>query len=89
MLPHRTSVVEQCQTYSSRAGFPVEWIQNTNNVVSISKEIHQKISAYYSSIDPFISGNQTIRNWLNTQSFQSQYEFGIKVLEKFGVYVGK
>ena len=81
-------IVEQCQTYTSRAGFPIEWIQNTNNVVAISTEIHQKNSAYYSSVQNFTNG-LTVRNWLNTQSFTEQYQFGIKVLENFGVYVGK
>lgn len=82
-------IVEQCQTYASRAGFSVEWVQNTNNVVAITKEVHTKISAYYSSIDPYISGKITVRDWLSTQSFHDQYIFGIKVLEKFGIYVGK
>ena len=81
-------IVEQCQTYSSRAGFSVKWIQNTNNVVAVSKEVHQKISSYYSSIQNFTNG-LTVRNWLNSKSFVEQYEFGIKVLEMFGVKVGK
>ena len=31
----------------------------------------------------------TARPPVTNQSFKTQYEFGIKVLEKFGVYVGK
>ena len=81
-------IVEQCQTYSNRAGFSVKWVQNTNNVVPISKEIHEKISSYYSSIQNFTNG-LTVRNWLNSKSFIEQYEFGIKVLEMFGISVGK
>ena len=81
-------IVEQCQTYSTRAGFSVKWIQNTNNVVAVSKEVHQKISAYYSSVQNFTNG-LTVRNWLNSKSFVEQYKFGVKVLEMFGVKVGK
>ena len=76
-------IVEQCQTKSSRAGFPVSWVQNSNNVINISKDIHKKISAYYSSIQDFTDG-MTVRDWLSSKSFEEQYEFGIKILKKYG-----
>ncbi len=86
---HWHHIVEQCQTYTSRAGFYTKWVQNTNNVVAIPADVHRKISAYYSSIDRTISSTQTVREWLSTKGFQYQYEFGIKVLESFGITVGK
>ena len=57
-------------------------IQNTDNVVAISKETHRAISGYYSSIQPFTNG-LTVRNWLAGQSFSAQYEFGLNVIEMF------
>jgi RHS repeat-associated protein len=78
-------IVEQCQAV--RSGFSNMWINNSNNVVSLSNSVHNKISAYYSSIDKTLSKTQTVRQWLSGQSFQKQYEFGIKVLRKFGVKI--
>jgi hypothetical protein len=60
------------------------WINNSNNVINISTKVHQKISAYYSSIQPFTNGLR-VRDWLAGQSFQKQYEFGVKILRQFGV----
>ena len=81
-------IVEQCQAKTTRAGFSNLWINNTNNVVSVSEKVHQEISAYYSSIQSFTNG-LTVRNWLNTQSFEEQFKFGIEVLKMFGVNIGE
>ena len=75
-------IVEQCQ--STKTGFSNLWINNSNNVINISTKVHQKISAYYSSIQPFTNGLR-VRDWLAGQSFQKQYEFGVKILRQFGV----
>ena len=84
-------IVEQCQGLATRAGFNVNWIQNSNNVINISTKIHDKISAFYSSIPTDLqfvnTGGMVFRNWLNTMSFEQQYEWGIKVLRYFGVNV--
>ena len=77
-------IVEQCQIWKS--GFSKYWIQNSNNVINISNAVHAKISAYYSSIQSFTNG-MTFRNWLAGQSFETQYEWGIKVLRMFGVKI--
>ena len=55
------------------------------NVIAISKKVHRKISGYYSRIprNNFTNG-LTVRNWLSGQSYQAQYEFGMKVLKMFG-----
>jgi len=63
--------------------------QQHDRTVPLCSPCVQKISAYYSSIDKTISATQIVRDWLNTQSFEEQYKFGIKVLESFGIYVGK
>jgi len=78
-------IVEQSQI--TKSGFSKYWVNNSNNVISISKEVHRKVSAYYSSKIPGLTGGKTVRNWLAGQSFQKQYEFGIKILRQFGVTI--
>ena len=73
-------IVEQSQI--AKSGFSPQMIQNTNNIVSISKTTHRAISGYYSSVQPFTNG-MIVRNWLAGQSFSSQYEFGINVIKMF------
>ena len=57
-------------------------IQNTNNIMAISKSTHRAISGYYSSIQPFTNG-MIVRNWLAGQSFSAQYQFGLDVIKLF------
>ena len=73
-------IVKQSQTHKS--GFMPEDIHSTGNIISIDATTHRKISAYYSSIQPFTQG-LTIRNWLAGQDFEMQYKFGLQVLEMF------
>ena len=77
-------IVEQCQI--GKSGFSKYWIQNSNNVINISNSVHSKISAHYSRKFAFTQG-KTLRDWLAGQSFQKQYEYGIKVLRQFGVKI--
>lgn len=78
-------IVEQCQI--GKSGFSKYWIQNSNNVVSIPNSIHSKISAHYSSKIPGLTRGKTVRDWLASQSFQKQYEYGVKILRQFGVKI--
>ena len=73
-------IVEQCQQW--RSGFDAYMIQNTNNIVRVTEEVHKQISRYYSSIQDF-TGGQVFRDWLTNQSFEVQYEWGKKILEMF------
>ncbi len=73
-------IVEQSQI--AKSGFSPQMIQNTNNIMSISKTTHRAISGYYSSVQPFTNG-MIVRNWLAGQSFNAQYEFGINVIKMF------
>ncbi len=45
--------------------------------------IHAKISGHYSSKQLFTNG-QTVRQWLSTQSYEAQYNYGTKMLKQFG-----
>jgi hypothetical protein len=63
--------------------FGAQAIHNENNLVSLSDEVHDKISAFYSSKPPFTNG-LTVREWLSSKSFDEQYEFGVKFMSQFG-----
>jgi hypothetical protein len=45
--------------------------------------IHAKISAFYSSKQPF-TGGLLVREWLSKKSFKVQFEFGIQKIKDFG-----
>lgn len=76
-------IVEQTPGNVERFGPHV--LHNTENVIAIDEGIHRQISAYYSSKDPLLSGGQTVRQWLSGQPFQTQREFGLKILQDYGV----
>ena len=73
------------QNPSNIETFGSEAIHTESNLVKIesgSGSLHAKISGYYSSKQPFTSG-LTVRQWLSGQSFQQQYNFGIKIFKQF------
>ncbi|WP_163779445.1 SitA5 family polymorphic toxin [Myxococcus vastator] len=76
-------IVEQTPGNGDRFG--PHALHNTENVIAIDEGIHRKISAYYSSKDPRFTGGKTVRQWLSGQSFQAQREFGLTVLQGYGV----
>ncbi|MCY1076534.1 hypothetical protein OV287_18820 [Archangium sp. miwbw1] len=63
--------------------FGPEAINNTENVVALDKDLHDRISAFYSSIRDGItrSSSLTVRQWLSTQSYEAQREFGLRAIE--------
>jgi hypothetical protein len=74
-------VVEQ--TPDNIKKFGPEKIHNVNNIVSVehgSGKLHNKISGFYSSKAP---GGGRIRDWLNTKSYDEQYDFGTRTFERF------
>lgn len=74
------------QTPSNIKRFGAKQIHNPNNLVKIpggKGSIHAKISGYYSSKQPFTHG-KTVRQWLSNKSYKEQYDFGMKLLKRFG-----
>ena len=74
------------QNADNIAKFGAERIHNTKNLIRLPNgkgSIHAKISGYYSSKPDFTNG-KTVRDWLKQQSFERQYEFGLKTLKDFG-----
>jgi hypothetical protein len=66
------------------AQFGRETLNSAGNLIRVPNQIHNQISGYYSSIQEFSQGMR-VRDWLNGQTLQDQYQFGMSVLRKFGV----
>ncbi len=74
------------QTPSNLSRFGAQRIHNINNSVRLpsgSGSFHNRLSGYYSSKQLFTEG-LTVRKWLQPQSFQNQYNFGINRLRDMG-----
>ncbi len=77
------------QTTSNLRRFGAQAIHNTGNLVRLPHgkgSIHQEISNFYSSVQPELTGASdiTVREWIGTQSFEEQQDFGIRVIRAFG-----
>ncbi|WP_152621882.1 hypothetical protein [Archangium violaceum] len=75
-------IIEQHQGNVDRFGH--EALHNTENVIAIDKNVHEQISAFYSSKQK-ASGGMVVREWLRTQSYEKQRAFGMEALRLFGV----
>jgi hypothetical protein len=80
-------IVEQIQGNPARSGFAVTEINRKLNLIKLDKPTHHKITKYYQRPDRSITGDQTVRDWLNGQSYEFQLEFGKQQLRKLGVNV--
>jgi hypothetical protein len=67
------------------ARFGPEAIHDVENLVQVPTNIHWGISGFYSSVQQGLSEGKTVRQWLKTQSFEEQYQFGRQTLRDFGV----
>ena len=68
------------------AKFGAEAIHNTRNVIRLPSragQVHDRITGHYSS-KPRIAQGLTVRKWLSTKSFDAHYQYGMKILRKFG-----
>ncbi|MBR4236407.1 MAG: hypothetical protein IKR85_10165, partial [Clostridia bacterium] len=72
-------IVEQCQ--QQKSGFTKEQIQAESNKVKIPYDLHRKISGYYSSKSESCPSLR-VRDYLAGKSFETQYEFGINILNE-------
>lgn len=61
-------------------------IYSSKNTVAISKNLHQKISGYYSRI---YQDGTTFRQYINTLSYEKQYEKGLEILKMFAKQLGE
>jgi hypothetical protein len=66
------------QTPGNVQRFGPEALHNTDNVIPLDKGLHTRVSALYSSVRREITGTTlTIRQWLGTQSYAAQRDFGL------------
>ena len=56
---------------------------DSSNIIKLPKDIHRKISGYYSSIQKE-TDYMRVRDWLNGKSYEFQYEYGLEVLKRYG-----
>ena len=80
-------IVPQTSTNIQRFGSQV--IHNTNNLIQLPHGrglLHQRVTGYYNSIRPEITGSMTMRvyEWLQTQPFEHQWKFGVDLIRGFG-----
>ncbi|RKI71602.1 hypothetical protein D7X55_08845 [Corallococcus sp. AB049A] len=75
-------IVEQTPGNVDRFG--PEAIHNTENVIQLDQALHKRLSGFYSSVQQEITGSRslTVRQWLSTQSFEAQRDFGLQAIEK-------
>jgi hypothetical protein len=71
------------QTPGNVKRFGGEALHNTENVIALDKKLHDKVSAFYSGIRLVVtrSSKLTVRQWLGTQSYEAQREFGLLAME--------
>lgn len=76
-------VEQQTVTKGINAGSSV---YNSQNTVAISKNLHQQISGYYSSL---YKNGQTFRQYVNTLPYEQQYAEGLRVLSELAKQFGE
>jgi len=71
------------QTEGNVRQFGPEAIHNTENVIALDKALHDFVSAFYSRKVNYITGSMdlTVREWLSTQSYAAQRDFGLLAIE--------
>ncbi len=62
--------------------FGAEAVHNTENVIELEKSLHDRVSAFYSSIQKEITGSDlTVRMCIEKRSYEAQRQFGLQVIE--------
>ena len=71
------------QTPGNVKRFGPQSLHNTENIIPLDKILHTDVSALYSSIRRSITGSSTltVRQWLSTQSYVAQHDFGLLAME--------
>jgi hypothetical protein len=67
--------------------FSRELLHNPANLLRLPHgkgSVHAKVSGYYSSKLPGLTGDATVREWLSKKSFKEQFEFAIDAIKKAG-----
>jgi hypothetical protein len=70
------------QNPMNRAKFSPEQLHNTENIISLPKDVHRAVSGYYSKVADPISGER-FRDVVSSRSFADQLRIGKQVLGSF------
>lgn len=70
-------IVEQSQIPQ----FGAQRIHSVENIVAIPTDVHERLNAFYASKKRFSDPNR-VREWLRGQSYEEQYEFGMRQLKE-------
>lgn len=76
-------IVEQVQGKASRSGFSSEWINNSANMIPLTKDEHKLVTRYYKGKLP--GTNISIRDYMSTLSYEEQYKQGLEILQELGI----
>ena len=65
------------------ARFGREAIEDPRNKIYLPREFHWRVNGLYSSKQVQITGEgfRTVRQWMDTMSYEEQYLVGLKILE--------
>jgi len=71
------------QTPGNVTRFGGEALHNTENITALDKDLHTRLGAFYSSkyIRATSSRTLTVRQWLSTQSYEAQRDFGLLAIK--------
>ncbi|GMU06229.1 hypothetical protein ASNO1_24820 [Corallococcus caeni] len=74
-------IVEQTPGNTKRFG--PEALHNAENIIPLDEALHRRVSAFYSTKQFDLTGSftLTVREWLSTQSYQAQRDFGLLSIE--------
>jgi hypothetical protein len=73
------------QTPGNVKRFGPQALHTTENIIPVDKALHSDVSAFYSSIRRDITGSPlTVRQWLSTQSYEAQRDFGLLAIKNIG-----
>jgi hypothetical protein len=73
-------IVEQHASNVKRFG--PEALHNTENVIKLETSLHNRVSAFYSSVQKELTNSTlTVRQWLSTQPYEAQRQFGLRAIE--------
>lgn len=63
--------------------FSPEQLQSTKNIIPLPGPVHDLVTAEYAS--EYDESGKSVREWLSGQSFDDQYNEGVKILRKLGI----
>jgi hypothetical protein len=63
--------------------FSQEQLQSTRNIIPLPGPLHDLVSAEYSK--EYDDSGKTVREWLSGQSFEDQWNEGVKILRSLGI----